>query len=170
MQAFRTGEWRLPLLSGAMLGFAFPTYPFIHLEPLAWIGFVPLLYQLKKTASFGAFYRTAYFSMFIFVLCSVWWVSLSTAVGGVLMYFAQSFFLTVPFVAFYFVWRRTSWTLALSALPFLWTAWEWIYLGMEISFGWLTLGNSQSYLFWLIQYIDLFGVWGISFWDMLFNV
>ncbi|RFM25455.1 MAG: apolipoprotein N-acyltransferase [Candidatus Thermochlorobacter aerophilum] len=170
VQAFRTGEWRLPLLSGAMLGFAFPTYPFIHLEPLAWIGFVPLLYQLKKTASFGAFYRTAYFSMFIFVLCSVWWVSLSTAVGGVLMYFAQSFFLTVPFVAFYFVWRRTSWTLALSALPFLWTAWEWIYLGMEISFGWLTLGNSQSYLFWLIQYIDLFGVWGISFWIMLFNV
>ncbi|MFN3385681.1 MAG: apolipoprotein N-acyltransferase [Candidatus Thermochlorobacter sp.] len=170
LQALSTDEWRLPLLSGMMLGFAFPTYPFIHLEPLAWIGFVPLLYQLKKAESFRTFYRIVYFSMFIFVICSVWWVSLSTLVGGVLMYFAQTFFLTLPLCAFYFIWRRTNWTLALAALPFIWTAWEWIYLDMEISFGWLTLGNSQSYLFWLIQYIDLFGVWAVSFWIMLFNV
>lgn len=153
-----------------MLGFAFPTYPFIHLEPLAWIGFAPLLYQLKKAESFKAFYRTAYFGLFIFVICSVWWVSLSTAVGGVLMYFAETFFLTLPLCVFYFIWRRANWTLALLSLPFIWTAWEWIYLDMEISFGWLTLGNSQSYLFWLIQYIDLFGVWAASFWIMLFNV
>ncbi|MCS7012379.1 MAG: apolipoprotein N-acyltransferase [Chloroherpetonaceae bacterium] len=170
LQALRAEAVRLPVLSGAMLGFAFPTYPFIHLEPLAWIGFVPLLLQLKKSDSFRAFYRTAYLGMFVFVLCSVWWVALSTAVGGALMYVAQSFFLTVPLVVFYFIWKRTSWHIALIALPFIWTAWEWIYLDMEISFGWMTLGNSQSYLFWLIQYADLFGVWAISFWIILFNV
>lgn len=153
-----------------MLGFAFPTYPFIHLEPLAWGGLVPLLIQLKRSESFKVFYRTAYFGMFVFVLCSVWWVALSTAVGGALMYVAQSFFLTVPLVLFYFVWKRTSWHIALAALPFIWTAWEWIYLDMEISFGWITLGNSQSYLFWLIQYAELFGVWAISFWIVLFNI
>ena len=40
----------------------------------------------------------------------------------------------------------------------------------DLSFGWLTLGNSQANLNLMIQYADSTGVWGISFWIMWFNV
>ncbi len=162
--------WLAPLLSGVLLGVAFPTYEPIHLEPLAWIGLVPLLLSLKETKSFGEYYKLSYFSMLIFTLVSVWWVALSTPIGGILMYFAESFFLTIPLTLFYIVWRRLGWTVALTALPFIWTAWEWIYLDMDISFAWIVLGNSQANLFWMTQHADIFGVWGISFWIVSFNV
>jgi apolipoprotein N-acyltransferase len=158
------------LVGGALLGLAFPTYPFIHLEVLAWIAFVPILFSLKNETRFGGFYRKAYFSMMCFTLVSVWWVALSTPTGGGLMYFAQTFFNTVPLILFFVIRKYIGWRLALWSLPFVWTAWEWRYLDADISFGWITLGNSQSNLTWLIQHIDLFGVWIVSFWIMLFNV
>jgi apolipoprotein N-acyltransferase len=40
----------------------------------------------------------------------------------------------------------------------------------DLSLGWLTLGNSQANLNLMIQYADLTGVWGISFWLVWFNV
>ncbi|NTW50743.1 MAG: apolipoprotein N-acyltransferase [Chlorobiales bacterium] len=158
------------LLTGILLGLSFPTYPFIHLEPLAWVAFVPLLLSAKNDLSFGSFYRRIYIAMFAFVMVSVWWISLSTVLGGVLTYFAQSFFLTIPWSVFYLINKRVGWKPALFSFPFVWTAWEWIYLDMDISFGWLTLGNSQANLYWLIQYVDLFGTWAISFWIVLFNI
>ncbi|WP_157452526.1 apolipoprotein N-acyltransferase [Chloroherpeton thalassium] len=158
------------ILSGLLLGISFPSYPGIHLELLAWFGLVPLLLQLKELHSFREAFRQAYISMFLFVLASVWWISLSTVFGAVLTYFAQTFFMTVPVLVFFFLKERLGWKTALWALPFIWTAWEWLYLDMDISFGWLTLGNSQANLFWLVQYVDLFGTWAISFWLILFNV
>lgn len=158
------------LLSGILLGVSFPTYPFIRLEPLAWIALVPLLLSIKNEPSIRGFYKQVYVAMLAFVMVAVWWISLSTVLGGVLTYFAQSFFLTIPFVLFYFINNRVGWKPALFSFPFIWTAWEWIYLDMDISFGWLTLGNSQANLYWLVQYVDLFGTWAISFWIILFNV
>ncbi len=59
---------------------------------------------------------------------------------------------------------------ALFSLPFLWVAWEWAYMQQDLSLGWLTLGNSQANLNVMIQYADVTGVWGISFWLLWFNV
>lgn len=157
------------LLSGMLLGLSFPTYPFIRLEPLAWIALVPLLLSIKNEQSFKAFYKQIYLAMLAFVVVAVWWISLSS-LFGVPAYFAQAFFQTVPFVLFYFINKRIGWKPALFSFPFIWTAWEWIYLNMDISFGWLTVGNSQANLYWLVQYVDLFGTWAISFWIILFNV
>lgn len=158
------------IFSGLLLGLAFPSYPGVHLEVLAWFGLVPLLLQLKDIHSFKALFRHSYVAMLMMVFASVWWISLSTVMGGFLTYFAQTLFMTVPFIIFFFLKERLGWKAALWTLPFLWTAWEWLYLDMDISFGWLTLGNSQANLFWLVQYVDLFGTWAISFWLILFNV
>ncbi|MBC8041982.1 MAG: apolipoprotein N-acyltransferase [Rhizobacter sp.] len=162
-------KFPIHLLTGILLGIAFPSYPFIRLEALAWVGFVPLLYSVRSKPSFGKFYLDVASAILVWVLISVWWVVLSTPAGA-LMYFAQTFFLSVPFIIFFFIRKSFGEPAALWSLPFVWTAWEWIYLDLQVSFGWLTLGNSQSNLFWLVQYVDLFGVWAVSFWVMLFNV
>jgi apolipoprotein N-acyltransferase len=165
---FRT--FFLPFLSGLLLGISFPTCPSLHLEPLAWIALVPLLLSLESEERFGTFFRKVWVTMFLFSLISLWWVCLATFVGGVLTVFVQSFFSTVPLVAFYHIRKRTGFRFALLALPFIWTGWEWAYMQQDFSLGWLTLGNSQSNFLWMVQYADIFGVWGISLWVMAFNV
>ncbi len=158
------------VLSGLLLGLSFPSYPFIRLELLAWIALVPLLTSLRKVERAGEFFRRVYLSMFLYCLITLWWVSLATLPGGILTIFAQAFFLTVPLLAFYAVKKMAGYRFALFSLPFLWVAWEWAYIQQDLSLGWLTLGNSQANLNFMIQYADITGVWGISFWLLWFNV
>lgn len=160
----------MPLLSGILLGISFPSYPVVRLEILAWIGLVPLLLSLKSDEPFGQAYRKVWFAMLVFSVVSLWWVSLATLPGGILTVIAESFFLTVPFLPFLLVKRMRGFRFALFSLPFFWTAWEWAYMEQDLSLGWLTLGNSQANLTGMIQYADITGVWGISFWLLLFNV
>ncbi len=158
------------IISGLLFGLSFPSYPYIHLEILAWVGLVPFLLDTKDEQDLGLFFRKAYVMMLCLVVVSVWWISLSTVLGGVLTIIAQTFFMTIPLLIFYYLKKWLKWVYVLLSLPFVWTAWEWLYLNMDISFGWLTLANSQSNMIWLVQYIDIFGAWGISFWLILFNV
>jgi apolipoprotein N-acyltransferase len=160
----------LPLLSGVLLGFSYPTWPSVRLEPLAWVGLVPLLLSVEHEIRFPPFFRKVWLATFITCLISLWWVSLATFTGGVLTIFVQSLFSTVPFVLFYLIKKRAGHRYALFALPFVWTGWEWAYMQQELSFGWLTFGNSQANLLWMVQYADITGVWGVSFWLVSFNV
>jgi len=160
----------MPLISGLLLGVSFPTWPSLHLEPLAWIALVPLLLSVEHEEDFGSFFRKSWVAMLLYCLIALWWVSLATIVGGVLTVFIQSLFSTVPLVVFYHFRKRAGFRAALLALPFVWTAWEWAYMQQDFSLGWLTFGNSQANLLWMVQYADLTGVWGISFWLVAFNV
>lgn len=163
-------NFSLPLLSGLLLGISFPTWPSVHLEPLAWIALVPLLLSLEHEERFCFYFRKVWAAMLLFCLISLWWVCLATFVGGVLTVFVQSLFSTVPLLLFYYLQKRAGYRFALLALPFVWTGWEWAYMQQDLSLGWLTLGNTQANLLWMVQYADLFGVWGISFWVVTFNV
>ena len=158
------------LLSGVLLGFSFPSYPFIRLELLAWIALVPLLISLQAVEKVGELFRRVYLSMLLYCVITLWWVSLATLPGGVLTIFAEAFFLTVPFFAFYAVKKMAGYRFALFSLPFLWVSWEWAYTAQDLSLGWLTFGNSQANLNLMIQYADVTGVWGISFWLLWFNI
>jgi apolipoprotein N-acyltransferase len=109
-------SFRASLIGGALLGLSFVMYPFFHAPFLAWIGFVPILLHLKTQEKFGAYFRATYLSLLCFTLVSVWWVSLSTFLGGFLMYFAQTFFMTIPFMLFYLVRKGLGWNRALVAL------------------------------------------------------
>jgi len=159
-----------PMASGVLLGLSFPSYPFIRLELLAWIALVPLLLSLRYVEQFGELLRRVYLTMLLFCVISLWWVSLATLSGGVLTVVMQACFMTIPMMFFYVVKKMAGYRFALFALPFLWVAWEWLYMQQELSFGWLTLGNSQANLNSMIQYADITGVWGISFWLLWFNV
>lgn len=159
----------LPLLSGLLLGISFPTYPWIRLELLAWVALVPLLHSLSSLRRSREAFRQAWLAMALFSLISLWWVGLATPPGGALTVLAQSLFLTVPFMLFHLLSRRLGKGMALAAYPFLQVGWEWLYMQQELSLGWLTLGNSQASLIWMIQYADHTGVWGVSFWLAAFN-
>ncbi|MCX6179277.1 MAG: apolipoprotein N-acyltransferase [Chlorobiales bacterium] len=170
MNQLGNSRYKASVLSGVLLGVSFPTYPFIRLELLAWVALVPLLISLRSVEKVGELFRRVYIAMLIFCVISLWWVSLATLPGGILTLVAQAFFLTVPLLGFYTIKKTAGYHFALFSLPFLWVAWEWAYMQQDLSLGWLTLGNSQSNLNFMIQYVDLTGVWGVSFWIVWFNV
>ncbi|NTW56694.1 MAG: apolipoprotein N-acyltransferase [Chlorobiaceae bacterium] len=160
----------LPLLSGLLLGISFPTYPFLHFEIIAWIALVPLLLFLAEKEKAGEAYRGVYLCMLLFCIISLWWVSIATLPGGILTVLLQAFFLTVPMLLFFLLKKTAGFRFALFSLPFLWVSWEWAYMQQDMSLGWLTLGNSQASFNLMVQYADITGVWGISFWVLWFNV
>ncbi len=166
----RFSGYGLPVLSGVLLGISFPTYPFIRLELLAWIALVPLLVSLRGDLSFGRYFGRVYLAMLTFCSIALWWVSLATLPGGVLTIIAQAFCSTVPLLLFNVLKYCRGYRFALFGLPFLWVGWEWLYIRQDLSFGWLVFGNSQAQLNAMIQYADVAGVWGVSFWLVFFNV
>ncbi|TNJ37263.1 apolipoprotein N-acyltransferase [Prosthecochloris vibrioformis] len=155
--------------TGLLLGLSFPSYPFIRLELLAWVALVPLLLASRRRMTWRRWFLAAYGAMVSFSLVSLWWISLATLPGGLLTVAANACFMTVPLLFFRFVSRRSGWRAALFSLPFSWVGWEWLYMRQELSFGWLVLGNSQALLTPMIQYADMTGVWGITFWLVFFN-
>ncbi len=158
------------ILSGVLLGVSFPSYPFIRLELLAWVALVPLLLSLQTVEKVGELLRRLFVAMLLFCLISLWWVTLATLPGGLLTMLVAACFMTVPLIAFFLVKKWAGYRFALFSLPFLWVGWEWGYMQQDLSFGWLTFGNSQANLNLMIQYADITGVWGISFWLVWFNV
>jgi apolipoprotein N-acyltransferase len=158
------------ILSGLLLGLSYPSYPYVRLEVLAWVWMVPLLLSLKEVQSLPRFLGRVYLAMLVTSIIGMSWLMMSTVLGTLLLFFVGAGIFSVPFVAFYFVRRTLGWRAALCSAPVVWTAWEWLYLQSEGSIGWLAMGVTQSNLHWLVQYIDITGLWGITFWLVLFNV
>lgn len=169
--AFPASRTFLPsILSGLLFGLSYPAYPYVRLEVLAWVWMVPLLLALKQVQSLPRFLCRVYLATFVACVFGMSWLMTSTVPGTLLLFFVGAAVLTVPFVGLYFVRRSLGWRAALWSAPVMWTAGEWLYHQSEGSFGWLAMGVTQSNMTWLVQYVDLTGVWGITFWLVLFNV
>src|SRR5437588_3628149 len=163
-------SYRPYLLSGLLLGISWPSYPYVRLEVLAWVWMAPMLLALKEVKSLWRFLLNVCLAAFSFSVFGMSWLITSTVLGTVLLFFVGGLVVTVPFVAFYFIRRALGWRAALWSAPVVWTSWDWLYHQSEGSLGWLALGVTQSNLYWLVQYVDSTGVWGVSFWLVLFNV
>ena len=137
---------------------------------LGWIWLVPVLLAARANVSRRLFALRATFSMLIGCSLAMWWTAFATVRGALLMFVFASIITVVPLLLFDALRRRLGWRVAVWAVPPLWCAWEWFYLQTEGSIGWLVLGINQSRLIWLIQYAELFGMWAISFWLVLFSV
>ncbi|MCB0523350.1 MAG: apolipoprotein N-acyltransferase [Lewinellaceae bacterium] len=174
MNTFKTNKGMLLcLLSGTLYGLSWPLFSGINLSFLAWGAFVPLLIFLEKHR--GQFWKSmagSYLAMVVFGCFSAGWLfnfpegKLNIAV----IFFAEEFWITMPFLPFFLLQRRIGFDRALWMLPLLWMLWEWIYLGLEFTMGTHLSAYSQSGNPWLIQFIDITGMWGLSAWLMLFNV
>jgi apolipoprotein N-acyltransferase len=160
--------------SGVLFGLSFPPFPF---GVLATVCFVPLLFLLEQLEGYGRYFRYTYFTFFIGCLIALYWVGGFThrkdeylmMAGGMVLLF-QPFMLTLPIMLYRFVRKRVGLNTGLITLPFLWIFYEWIYALSEFAFPWLTLGNTQTYHPYKIQFIDITGVYGISVWLMIINI
>jgi apolipoprotein N-acyltransferase len=142
----------------------------VRLEFLAWVWMVPLLVALRPVESLAGVLWRVYLTLLVSFAFIMSWVAVASPAGFVIAALISAAVFTVPFVGLHFARRAFGWRAALLSLPFVWTAWEWLFHRTELSFGAVEMGQSQANLYWLIQYVDMTGVWGIAFWLALFNV
>ena len=168
------GKISLCILSGVMLGFAFPPS---HFGILACFGLIPLLVVLDDVNRIKSALGYVYVAMLVFHIITLNWTGGYAHMNDPYMMIAGAVTMTVhplfyflPFGAFLFIRIHAGKNLALVALPFLWVAYEYSHTLSEWSFPWITLGNSQSYDLAHIQFIEYTGVIGLSLWILILNV
>lgn len=160
------------LLAAILYGISWSYFAGLNLSFIAWFAFVPLFIDLENRNTFRAFYSRAllFSSVAYFIICHGF---LFTARVHYFIFIgaADELFLTsISFALIYPFKKRYGFKTALMIFPFVISLWEWLYQQFEHTTGYLMLSNSQCRNTWFIQYIDLFGVWSIGCWVMLFNV
>ncbi len=168
-------EILLSLLSGAILVLAFPKF---HLEFLAWVGLVPLLWAIRKKTPVQAAFL-GFLSGLVFYVGILYWIYNVLTEYGYLPAALSVFFLILltAYLALYFSaftfgirWIRTQTNLPETLLaPPLWVALEYVRGFLFSGFPWELLGYSQYRLLPLVQISDITGVYGISFLIVLAN-
>ncbi|MDH7446906.1 apolipoprotein N-acyltransferase [Aquimarina sp. 2201CG14-23] len=161
----------LVIVSGLLLSIGWPTYGF----PLfLFFGFVPLLiteYNIRnnkfhKSQVFGL----AFLTFFIWNMITTWWIYNSTPFG---MWFAEivnSLLMTLVFLIYHIVARRTSFTIGSIFLICIWMSFEYLHLQWEFSWPWLNLGNGfANYTSW-IQWYEYTGTFGGTLWIWIVNI
>ncbi|MFA6468975.1 MAG: apolipoprotein N-acyltransferase [Bacteroidota bacterium] len=164
----------LSLATAILLSLSFPPFP---LGVLACVGFVPFLIVTHSIESFGRYFRYAYGTFFLFTMITLYWVGGFThmkdpylMIAGVALYLWEPLVLTLPALIFFFIRKRLNTKYSTAAFPFVWITMEWLYAYGELAFPWLHIGNSQTYQLEKIQFADVTGVYGISFWVLVINV
>lgn len=163
----------LALLSGVLLALGWPTYGFPF---ILFIAFVPLLIAEYNIRNFSrAFKRTqlfllSYLTFFIWNAITTYWIAFSDFGGAMVAILANSLFMSIIIMIYYYIARRTTQIRALAFFLTLWIAFEKFHLSWEISWPWLTLGNAFSQYNECIQWYEYTGVFGGSFWILITNV
>ena len=151
-------------LSGLLLGFGFPVSP---LTPLMFIGFVPLLMIEKEIAESRPepakweVFKYAYHAFVVWNIISTYWVANAASfAASFIAIWLNSFFMTIPFILFHQTRKMMPRNFMYIAFIVNWMAWEFLHLRWEISWPWLTLGNSfAQYPSW-VQWYEYTGVFG----------
>jgi apolipoprotein N-acyltransferase len=155
----------LTLLSASALTFAFPPF---ELGFLAYWAVIPFL-MLLENKNAGEAFRWGYLLGLIFSLATLYWISWTTLPGAISTILVHPFYYAL-FAILILPMRRLWPNGYLLAVPFVWTAIEYLKSIGDLGFPWLTLGYTQTYYLRLIQYASFTSVYGVSFWIVSLNV
>ena len=162
----------LSTLAGVLLSLGFPPIP---LTTLMFVGFVPLLMAEKiiTDAEGGKKKRRVFFYSYntfvVWNILTTYWVANTAFFAGIFAIWVNSLFMSIPFLLFHLVKKRMP-NLAWISFVTFWLAFEYLHMDHELSWPWLTLGNSLAEFPSWIQWYEFTGVFGGSFWILCTNV
>lgn len=161
----------LPPIAGFMLGLSFPP---CNILPFAFVGLVPLLIYLDGPVSKTRILRAGItFPLAFYGFTLNWltgmvgfsWLAAPGYVAILLLYLCNFFVFVLPVVLL----RGYLSLPFVVTVPFAWVACERLRGYGDMSFPWCTLGYSLTRFPFIVQFADLAGVFGISFWLVLLN-
>jgi apolipoprotein N-acyltransferase len=164
----------LAVLSGLLLGVAFPPSP---LYSVAYVALVPFLFLLEHLRNYKQVLFFTYVMAFVFHACTLYWIGGFThgrdvylMVSGAAVVVLHPCFYWLITVPYFFVRRSVGILVGLISFPFFWIAYDYSHALSEFSFPWISLGNSQAYDLSRIQIAEYTSIYGPAFLVLLFNV
>ncbi len=157
------------LLSGILLGLSYPSFDPIPTGILAWFAFVPFLLANREQKPFKVYLLQAGLCVIVALFIDVWWVGYYSFQAYLFCVFSQFTFLLLPLLVFYFLQKKLPWKKALFLLPFVWTLTDYIAQIAPHGLQVYLLPYTQANNTWLIQFVDITGMWGVAFWVMMMN-
>lgn len=162
----------LSILSGVLLGIGFPDI--LPLPFLLFGAWVPLLVLEQELAEKGA-YRKRLFIGHVFNTVLLWniiatyWVTNTAFAAGLFANIVNSMLMCLPWLLFVYT-KRVMPKIAYAALIVYWLTFEYGHLQWELTWPWLTLGNSWAEYPSLVQWYEYTGVFGGGLWIWVVNV
>lgn len=171
-QVQRIPLFYLTTLSAFLVAMA---WPFIGgISYFMFFALVPLL--LVEDHIFRKGYRPrkvffhAYWFFFLFNALTTWWIYFASFGGLILALVFNSLLMAIPFWFYHVTKRRTDGRIALAAYFLYWLAFEYAHYYWELSWPWLSFGNVFANDVWMIQWYEITGVAGGTFWILLVNL
>lgn len=170
-------KWNIlfAILSGALLILSFPKYGWGF---IAWFAFIPLLFALHRVTSIRQAILLGFITGVVGYTGIIYWIvyvvvnyGYLPVYLGVITMLLLACYLSVYLAIFAagIVYCRRKIPLYLIA-PVLWVCLEYCKSQLLTGFPWENLGYSQYLNLYLIQFADIFGVFGLSFLIILVNV
>ncbi len=164
MKSFRFWDhpWALSITAAVFLALSFPPFNLGILQIPAFL-FLFRMCSLCDTKRAVIYY--AYPSFVLWNLLTTYWLMMATIAGGVAAILANAALMLIPLLLIRrVIHSKLNPMLSAFISAAIWTSFEFLHFHWDLSWPWLTLGNAWSNLIWLIQYISVTGVLGISFW------
>jgi apolipoprotein N-acyltransferase len=163
------------VISAVCMGLA--QYP-LGLSWLSWFCLVPLFIAIKNENKFKGILSSIFIWGFIYHLISVFWLTDNIGVPRyvafitmLLVNIVSTFYIVITFSIWHTINRlnkRKIW----YSLPFIWTMVDYFSSLLSVSFPGTSIAATQanSLLLILIQFVELTGMFGITFWIVSINI
>ncbi|MBC8226533.1 MAG: apolipoprotein N-acyltransferase [Candidatus Marinimicrobia bacterium] len=160
----------LPIVSGLLLGLAYPPFNFGF---LAWVAFIPLFYSTSKEKKISQKLLFAFIACLVSNLIILNWMGLNSgtsAVISIISYLALSLYLTLFWMAFIVSIHFIPKKMELVLIPFSWIFFvEFLRNIGPLAGPWMNLSLTQSGYIRIIQLASI-ETHAISFFVILFNL
>ena len=160
----------LPIVSGLLLGLAYPPFNFGF---LAWIAFIPLFYSISKEKKISQKLLFTFIACIVSNLIILNWMGLNSgtsAVISIISYLALSLYLTLFWIAFIISIHFIPKKMELILIPFSWIFFvEFLRNIGPLAGPWMNLSLTQSGYIRIIQLASI-ETHTISFFVILFNL
>tara|TARA_B110000495_G_scaffold167531_1_gene154068 strand:- start:374 stop:1747 length:1374 start_codon:yes stop_codon:yes gene_type:complete len=160
----------LPIVSGLLLGLAYPPFNFGF---LAWIAFIPLFYSISKEKKISQKLLFTFIACIVSNLIILNWMGLNSgtsAVISIISYLALSLYLTLFWMAFIISIHFIPKKMELILIPFSWIFFvEFLRNIGPLAGPWMNLSLTQSGYIRIIQLASI-ETHTISFFVILFNL
>ena len=163
----------LSSLAGVILYIGFPIKP---VTPFMFIGLIPLLYieneifKWRESISRWEIFKYTFNTFITWNILSTFWVANTSFIPSIAAFTLNAAFMTLPWIGYHYIRKKLGDRYKYISLVSFWLCFEWIHLHWEISWPWLTLGNSFAQYPLVVQWYEFTGYLGGSLWILIMNI
>ncbi|MCK5077171.1 MAG: hypothetical protein KAR38_12385, partial [Calditrichia bacterium] len=154
-------------LSGILLWFSFPYFPF---GIFSFIALIPILLLLEKEAAgFKYGLKIGYWFGLIYNALVIYWLANNILLTAIFVVFVNALHYGLIFGVYSWC-KKQNKIIALVMFPFWWTFFEYLRELGDIKFNWLSLSHTLTYYTRFIQFIEYTGTLSLTFLIVTFNI